>query len=186
MNIRKLVFKLIFKLKLKIVSVLNLIKFKLIWSIGRKCIFEGSIYVHDPSANVEIGDNVRFGPMVRIGGCSGSKIKIGNNVSINQGSYIISEESIVIGDDCRLGEYISIRDNDHKYQNPSILIRKQGFMSKSVVIGNDVWIGRGAVICKGVSIGDGAVIGANSVVTKDVEDMSVVAGIPAKVIKIRQ
>jgi len=55
----------------------------------------------------------------------------------------------------------------------------------SVKIGNDVWIGRGALILAGVTIGDGAVIGARAVVTNDVEPYSVVAGVPAKVLRMR-
>ncbi len=57
--------------------------------------------------------------------------------------------------------------------------------NSSVVIGNDVWIGHCAIIMPGVTIGNGAVIGAGAVVTKDVAPYSIVAGIPAKVIKMR-
>ena len=56
---------------------------------------------------------------------------------------------------------------------------------KTTRIGNDVWIGYGAIILSGVTIGDGAIIGAGAVVTKDVEPYTVVAGVPAKVIKKR-
>ena len=54
-----------------------------------------------------------------------------------------------------------------------------------VEIGNDVWIGKSSIILSGITIGDGAVIAAGSIVTKDVEPYSVVAGIPAKLIKKR-
>ena len=57
---------------------------------------------------------------------------------------------------------------------------------KPVVIGNDVWIGSRVTILPGVTIGDGAVIGASSVVTKDVEPYTVVAGNPAEIIKRRK
>ena len=56
---------------------------------------------------------------------------------------------------------------------------------KTVTIGNDVWVGHNAVIMSGVTIGNGAVIGAGAVVTKDVEPYSIVAGVPAKKIKMR-
>ena len=56
---------------------------------------------------------------------------------------------------------------------------------KSVMVGNDVWIGHNAIIMPGVNIGNGAVIGAGAVVTKDVEAYSIVAGVPAKKIKMR-
>lgn len=54
-----------------------------------------------------------------------------------------------------------------------------------IIIGNDVWIGEGAVIMGGVNIGSGAVIATNAVVTKNVEPYSIVAGIPARVVKMR-
>ena len=54
-----------------------------------------------------------------------------------------------------------------------------------VLIGNDVWIGHNAIVMPGVSVGNGAVIGAGAVVTKDVEPYSIVAGVPAKMIKMR-
>jgi phosphonate metabolism protein (transferase hexapeptide repeat family) len=57
--------------------------------------------------------------------------------------------------------------------------------NKRVTIGNDVWIGHGAVVMPGISIGDGAVIGANAVVTKNVEPYAVHAGVPAKFLKWR-
>lgn len=53
------------------------------------------------------------------------------------------------------------------------------------VIGNDVWIGANATILRGVTVGDGAIIGAGSVVTKDVEPYSIVAGVPAKKLRSR-
>jgi len=57
--------------------------------------------------------------------------------------------------------------------------------NKKVTIGNDVWLGHNSLIMGGVSVGDGAVVGSCSVVTKDVAPYSVVAGVPAKVIKYR-
>jgi len=57
--------------------------------------------------------------------------------------------------------------------------------SKQVTIGHDVWIGHGAVILPGIAIGNGAVIGANAVVTRDVQPYEIVAGMPAKVLRLR-
>ncbi|MEI9416775.1 DapH/DapD/GlmU-related protein [Mesorhizobium sp. Cs1321R2N1] len=57
--------------------------------------------------------------------------------------------------------------------------------SKAVTIGNDVWVGHGAVILPGIAIGNGAVIGANAVVTRDVPPYTIVAGVPAKPIRLR-
>lgn len=161
------------------------LKLKLIWNIGRNVKFEGGLFVHSYGGDVSIGDDSLVGKNVRIGASKGGSISIGRNVSINTGTYIVACGNICIGDDCRIGEYVSIRDNDHAWADPAIPIRLQGFTVRDVIIGSDVWIGRGAVISKGVSVGNGVVIGANSVVTRDVPAMAVVVGAPAKIIKWR-
>ncbi len=166
-------------------SFIQLTRVKLMWTVASGVRFEGILIVPSFAGNVSIGKQTRFGPQVRIGARKGAEILIGSSVSINQGTFIISNEFIAIGDNTRIGEYVSIRDNDHGWKRREVLIREQGFINKPVIIGNDVWIGRGAVISKGVTIGDGAVIAANAVVTKDVNSYSVVAGVPAKVIAER-
>ncbi|EHK55933.1 DapH/DapD/GlmU-related protein [Allomesorhizobium alhagi] len=62
---------------------------------------------------------------------------------------------------------------------------RQRRQAKAVTIGHDVWIGHGAVVMPGVAIGNGAVVGANAVVTRDVGAYEIVAGIPARVLKLR-
>lgn len=64
-------------------------------------------------------------------------------------------------------------------------IKQNQYTNGNVIIGNDVWIGYGAIIMSGVKIGDGAVIGAASIVTRDVDAYSIVAGNPAKFIRFR-
>lgn len=66
-----------------------------------------------------------------------------------------------------------------------MLIRKQPTISAPIRIGQDVWIGANAIVLAGVTIGDGAVVGAGAVVTKDVAPDTIVAGVPAKQIKVR-
>ena len=166
-------------------TTINRIFLGLIWDLGKSCAFEGAIYVPAVKGNVKVGDNVRFGPYVRIGATEGAKIIIGDNVSVNQGSFIISRESIVIGNNTRVGEYVSIRDNDHEWRDKNTPILQQGFITNAVEIGSDVWIGRNVVISNGVKIGDGAVIGANAVITKNVNQYEVVVGNPGRVIKVR-
>lgn len=74
-----------------------------------------------------------------------------------------------------------LKRNNHKYIPPT-----GAFVSnKEVVIGNDVWIGQGVFIKSGVSIGDGAIVAAHSVVVDDVPSFSIVAGVPAKIKKMR-
>jgi len=74
---------------------------------------------------------------------------------------------------------------NHAFADPNLTIKEQGVIKDPVVIGNNCWIGGGATILAGVHIGDGCVIAAGSVVTKSVAANSIVAGVPAKVIKSR-
>jgi acetyltransferase-like isoleucine patch superfamily enzyme len=111
-------------------------------------------------------------------------INIGPHVTINSGCVIVAHAGITIGRDCLIGEYVSIRDANHGIAT-SRPMRVQPHDAAAIRIEDDVWIGRGSVILKGVTVGRGAVIGANSVVTKDVAPMWIVAGAPAREIRCR-
>lgn len=117
--------------------------------------------------------------------CYPYRISFGYNIFINRGVYITAREPITIGDNVMIASGVVINSGMHNYMKKDILIREQGHTSKAIYIGNDVWIGANSVIMPGVSIGDGAVIGAGSIVTKSVPPYSVVAGVPARIIKKR-
>ncbi len=106
----------------------------------------------------------------------GAKLKIGNETYINGDCRIRCQESITIGNFCAISHDFTVMDSDFHKLNGEKKV-------KPVVIGNHVWIGTRVTILKGVTIGDGAVIAAGSVVTKDVPANTMVAGVPAKVIK---
>jgi acetyltransferase-like isoleucine patch superfamily enzyme len=130
---------------------------------------------------LELGAHCRLGRDVFLD-TNGGRIALGNHVRINAGSVLVSYSSITIGDDCLIGEYVSIRDANHGTHVGSPM-RLQPHATAPIIIGNNVWVGRGAVILKGVHIGDGAVVAANSVVTRDVAPGTLVGGVPAKLIK---
>jgi acetyltransferase-like isoleucine patch superfamily enzyme len=106
-------------------------------------------------------------------------INIGNHVGIS-GATISSSLSIKIGNNVLIGSGALITDNDahalnsEQRNNPAFIIQKP------IVIEDNCFIGARAIILKGVNIGTGAVVGAGSVVTKNVEPYSIVAGNPAK------
>ena len=107
---------------------------------------------------------------------------IGDRSFIGYGTIITARESILIGKDVLIAEYVSIRDQDHVFE--SILpTSRSGFSTAPVVIGDNVWIGAKATITRGVTIGENSVIGANSVVTRDIPPNVVAAGAPARVIR---
>ncbi len=115
------------------------------------------------------------------------EIIIGSNCHIGAYNHITSINKISIGDGFVSGKWVTITDNSHGTTDiESLLIRvdkRSLFCKGPVIIGKNVWIGDKATILSGVRIGEGAVIAANSVVTKDVPAYSVVAGIPARIIK---
>lgn len=112
-------------------------------------------------------------------------IIIGNNVFINRRTHITIISSLSIGDNTLIGSDVLISDNNHG--NPKDVIqtklppRLRPLSTKGPInIGRNVWIGDKVIILGNVKIGDGAILGAGSVITKDVEAYSIVAGNPAK------
>lgn len=126
------------------------------------------------------------------------------NSSIGDFSYI-ADGSVInetkIGKFCSIGPNVRMAPGKHPtntivsthpsiYSNPDNLLKNFSDTdhyeyTKDVVIGNDVWIGANTLILNGVKIGDGAILGANSVVTSDVESYSIVVGAPGKHVKYR-
>lgn len=115
-------------------------------------------------------------------------LKIGDNVSINFDCHIGCIDKIEIGNNVLLASRVFITDHFHGLTNTRDDLKippSQRFLSTkgSIVIEDDVWIGEGAVVMPGVRIGKGAIIGANAVVTKDIQPYTIVAGVPARVVK---
>ena len=130
-----------------------------------------------------VGDNVAVYPDAYI--LNPNNLVLGDNVSIQPFCYLECGNSggIIIGNDVSLAHNVSIIATSHTFSNPDLPIRDQTVIERQVVIGNDVWIGAKATVLCGRRIGNHCVVGAGSVVTKDVEDGHVVAGVPARSIR---
>lgn len=109
----------------------------------------------------------------------GKNIKIGKRVFINAGCQFQDQGGIEIGNDVLIGPQTIIATLNHD-SDPE---KRGGMIPKPVKIGDKVWLGARVTICPGVTIGEGAIVGAGAVVTKNVPARTVVAGVPAKVIK---
>ena len=139
---------------------------------------------------ITIGDNFSLGEYAIIE-CTGvlrdlgESLTIGNNVGVNHYCYIGVRGKITIGDNVIFGPRVSVFSENHNFDRLDIPIKDQGEIRKDTLIGNNVWIGAGSIILSGVKIGDGAIIAAGSVVNKDVLSNTIVAGVPAKMIKKR-
>lgn len=113
------------------------------------------------------------------------KIVIGNNVCIGSNFFLACVDEVIIEDNVLMSDRVFISDHMHGYENVRLPIIDQALKSKGKVrIKEGSFIGINAVIMPGVTIGKNSIVGASAVVTKSVPDYAVVAGNPAKVIKL--
>lgn len=146
-------------------------------ALGREGVFFGN--------NVGVGDYSKVIVSTSLNDI-GSFIKIGDNVGIGEFAYLGGAGGLTIGDNCIIGQYLSCHPENHVYNDKNELIRLQGVERKGIHIGPDCWIGSKVTFLDGVEIGKGCVVAAGSVVTKSFPDYSVIGGVPAKLLKIRE
>ena len=120
-----------------------------------------------------------------------SKIHIGENVTIRPNTMLFADPrkgdqgSIVIEDDVMIGSGVHIYVVNHSYDTKGTNIINQGHcVAKSVVLKEGCWVGANSILLPGVIVGKNSVVGAGSVVTKSIPNYCVVAGNPAKIIKM--
>lgn len=127
--------------------------------LGRYSVIESGACINNAVGDVIIGDYTRVGLHNTVIG----PVTIGSHVNLAQG--------------------ITVTALNHNFSETGRRIDEQGISTKHVIIEDDVWIGANAVILPGVRIGTHSVVAAGAIVTKDVPSHSLVAGVPAKVIK---
>lgn len=131
---------------------------------------------------IELGDSVRIWSSInraKIFVEKGGLLTIGENSRIN-GAHISASVKVEIGKNVRIAPYVIIIDDDyHDVKDHFAETSKKG----AIVIEDDVWLAMSCKVLKGVRIGQGSVVATGAVVTKDVPPYTVVAGVPAKVIK---
>ena len=133
---------------------------------------------------------IRFGRFVWIGDgtkirCHEGVVEIGAKTVLGQECTISAYQRVAIGEQCVIADRAMFIDFDHGVVDTEQPIRRQGIYKRDVVVGSNVWIGYGACILRGVTVGDNAIIGTNAVVTRDVPANAVVAGVPARVLRMR-
>ena len=127
------------------------------FSLGKRSIIESYSCINNAVGDVTIGDNVRVGLHATIIG----PVSIGNHVIIAQN--------------------VTISALNHNVGKTDKYIDAQGITTRNITIGDDVWIGANAVILSGVKIGSHSVVAAGAVVTKDVPEGMLAAGVPAEI-----
>lgn len=122
----------------------------------------------DPSSTIFIPFYTNFG----------KHIKIGKNVFINHACSFLDLGGITIEDEVMIGPKVNLITENHPV-NPK---ERKSLILSSILVKKNAWIGAGATILPGVTIGENAVVAAGALVNKNVQDNTIVAGIPAKVI----
>ncbi len=145
-----------------------------------------------PGVTFEIGRgaSVHLGRWCWIGhGCKirahEGEVRIGAKTVLGQECTISCFQHVSIGRECIVADRVMLIDFDHGVVDVERPIREQGIYKRDVRIANNVWIGYGATFLRGVSVGDNVIAGTYAVVTKDVPDNAVVAGVPARVVRMR-
>ena len=146
-----------------------------------------------PNVTLEIGKDavLHLGRWSWIG--HGTKIRvhegevsIGAKSVLGQECTISAFQHVSIGRECIVADRVMLIDFDHGVVEVERPIREQGIYKRDVRIGHNVWIGYGASFLRGVTVGDNAVIGTYTVVNKNVADNAVVAGVPVRLLRMRQ
>lgn len=141
-------------------------------------------------------DGLRIGSRTNVGAYSrlvvgtdvarpGRYIDIGEGCGIGEYSSVGGSGGVSIGKNTIIGQYFSAHPENHNFDDLSRPIREQGTTRRSIAIGEDCWLGARVTVLGGVTIGRGSVVAAGAVVTRDVPPLSIVAGIPARIVGSR-
>lgn len=140
---------------------------------------------------IRIGAEVLIGPYVGLsaGMVPGQEllndriVEIGDRCLIGRGSSIVGHLEIRIGADVYFGPNVYVTDQNHSIDRLDVPIGRQSEPERPVSIGDGSWLGTNAVVLPGVTIGRHVAVGAGSVVTTDLPDGVVAAGVPARIIR---
>jgi len=176
-------------------------------SVGRNVVFGQGVVLRHPS-KIRIGDDVvvddlvvldakgegnrgiTIGDGVFLGratilSCKDGDIVLGDHVNIGFHSEIFSGSSVSVGRHGLFAAYTYLVGGGHEFDRVDAPVLEQGRSSRGIELGENVWLGTGAKVLDGVRLGRDVVVGANAVVTEDLPDGAVAAGVPARVLRRR-
>ncbi len=156
--------------------------------LGKGVYLDEGVHLHGCPGGIEIGRNTlvmhhaelhvyNFRDLPRAG------IRIGEESLIGEFNVLRGQGGITIGDRVYTSPFVQLAAVDHVFTDPRRPFVEQGITAEGIEVQDDVWIGAGAIVTDGVRIGEGAVVAAGAVVTADVPAHTVVAGVPARVVK---
>jgi acetyltransferase-like isoleucine patch superfamily enzyme len=153
-------------------------------SIGADCVFETGVLVFHPE-NITLGENIYVGHYAILKGYYKNQMVIGDGTWIGQQCFFHSAGGLTIGKNVGIGPGVKIITSVHDEAGRAVPVLHAPVTFAPVVIEDDVDLGVNSVILPGVTVAKGAVVGAGAVVNRDVPAYSVVAGVPAKVLRER-
>jgi acetyltransferase-like isoleucine patch superfamily enzyme len=156
--------------------------------LGSGVYLDEGVYLHACPGGIRVGDNTlimhhaelhvyNFRDLPHAG------IEIGQDSLIGEFNVLRGQGGIKIGDRVYTSPFVQLAAVNHIFSDPNRPFVEQGITAQGITVEDDVWIGAGAIITDGVRIGRGAVVAAGAVVTGDVQAHTVVAGVPARVVK---
>lgn len=145
----------------------------------------GKIVIHE-GASLIVGENTSIDRLCEIIIEKDSRLRIGDNVFIGSHANIRVTGDMVIGNDCRIAQFVSLINGNYGFMKRDLLIRDQDYQNGFLLIEDDVWVGVGSIILPNITIKKGAVVGAGAIISKDVSEYSIVVGDPQKIIKVRE
>lgn len=153
--------------------------------LGQNVVFETGVLVFHPE-NIEIGNNVYIGHYAILKGYYKNKMIIGDGTWIGQQCFFHSAGGLTIGHNVGIGPGVKIVTSSHSLDELDKPILHSKIHFAPVIIEDDSDIGVGAIILPGVHIGRGVQVGAGAVVVSNIEDYTIVAGVPARKIRMRR
>jgi acetyltransferase-like isoleucine patch superfamily enzyme len=147
--------------------------------LGSGVVFEAGVLVFHPES-IELGDDVYVGHQTILKGYHKNRITIGDGTWIGQQCFLHGAGGITIGRNVGIGPGVKIVTSSHRLDQLERPILKSDLEFAPVVVEDDSDIGTGAILLPGVRVGRGAQVGAGAVVTRDVAERGIVAGVPAR------
>lgn len=165
------------------------LRFASLIRLGHGVYLDENVYLHACPNGIEIGAGtlVMHGAVLHVYNFRDiphSGIKIGCDSLIGEYSVIRGQGGVSLGDRVYTSPFTQIIAVNHVFDDPTRSFVEQGITAQGIVIEDDVWLGASAIITDGVRIGRGAVVAAGAVVTTDVPPHTVVAGVPARPLRI--
>ena len=180
----------------------------LLGAVGRNCVFGQGVVLRHPG-KVRIGDDVTVDDLVVLDakGTSNRGIDIGSGVFLGRGTILSCKDGdIALGDHTNLGfhcevfsgstvtvgrhglfaAYVYLVGGGHEFERADVAVIDQARASAGIALGENVWLGTGAKVLDGVTLGSNVVVGANGVVTSDLPDGAIAAGVPARTLRTRE